>query len=664
MSGVMDSADPCPTEDALNTLLGYLVDPKLPSKSSARGSPSQFDQEFVAKQIHAVVLLYNYYYRKQHTHLEFLGFENFCKLAVILRPTLLVHMKLMQLSDDTELDDMEKQLSLTEKKIMDACDIATRLDASRTAPSTEGWPISKVVVFLIDLRKENCLLQFGSITEGVWSMIEQDLELPNNNLNGSMDSNQVNKKTRFIRKPFRNESDANEAVHKQLAFSAVKEATGINERDLMILEKHVVYSMSKEKAAACFYIMQCTLPNNNHIIQIPIEDAINSSLQGPLFVRSSSQWMHTKVVEYFHLLPYAEILSDWLAREMLPNSSQVQRVGSKTINVNSSKKFKKPCESEVPEKEELGSKTGSGSTKQNEDDGSRVIELLDDGLCNMEVDNSFVIHTQTKERGSDVSSKVPHDNYQKMTTSIDGCLHGLTDGATADSLKRQRLTECGDGTGTVVVGDRKCNNISSDQDGMPINDSGLVKHQSNSNDLDKMHTIIASRDQELSQAALRVILSKRAKLCFQLRDIQDQIAQCDKNMQIILNGGEGNLAVKIESLIEGCSDVSLRSLSQDTTYQHGKDQSLPQFIKSIPSTQNPCQELDDLCYQNNWILPTYSVTAIDGGFQAKVIVKGIDFEYSSDGDLHLHPREARDSAAAQMLVKLLKEPNMKALKVL
>ncbi|XP_058000876.1 uncharacterized protein LOC110649241 isoform X6 [Hevea brasiliensis] len=626
MSGVMDSADPCPTEDALNTLLGYLVDPKLPSKSSARGSPSQFDQEFVAKQIHAVVLLYNYYYRKQHTHLEFLGFENFCKLAVILRPTLLVHMKLMQLSDDTELDDMEKQLSLTEKKIMDACDIATRLDASRTAPSTEGWPISKVVVFLIDLRKENCLLQFGSITEGVWSMIEQDLELPNNNLNGSMDSNQVNKKTRFIRKPFRNESDANEAVHKQLAFSAVKEATGINERDLMILEKHVVYSMSKEKAAACFYIMQCTLPNNNHIIQIPIEDAIN--------------------------------------REMLPNSSQVQRVGSKTINVNSSKKFKKPCESEVPEKEELGSKTGSGSTKQNEDDGSRVIELLDDGLCNMEVDNSFVIHTQTKERGSDVSSKVPHDNYQKMTTSIDGCLHGLTDGATADSLKRQRLTECGDGTGTVVVGDRKCNNISSDQDGMPINDSGLVKHQSNSNDLDKMHTIIASRDQELSQAALRVILSKRAKLCFQLRDIQDQIAQCDKNMQIILNGGEGNLAVKIESLIEGCSDVSLRSLSQDTTYQHGKDQSLPQFIKSIPSTQNPCQELDDLCYQNNWILPTYSVTAIDGGFQAKVIVKGIDFEYSSDGDLHLHPREARDSAAAQMLVKLLKEPNMKALKVL
>ncbi|KAF2300208.1 hypothetical protein GH714_010695 [Hevea brasiliensis] len=58
------------------------------------------------------------------------------------------------------------------------------------------------------------------------------------------------------------------------------------------------------------------------------------------------------------------------------------------------------------------------------------------------------------------------------------------------------------------------------------------------------------------------------------------------------------------------------------------------------------------------------IVIFEGGFQAKVIVKGMDFEYSSDGDLHLHPREARDSAAAQMLVKLLKEPNMKALKVL
>lgn len=646
----MVSADPCPTEDALSTLLEYFIDPKLPSKSSARDTPSQLDQELVAKQIHAVVLLYNYYYRKQHMHLEFLGFENFCKLAVILRPTLLVHMKLMQLSDDAELDDMEKQLSLTEKKIMDACDIATSLDASKISPSIEGWPISKVAVFLIDLRKENCLLQFGSITEGVWSIIEQDLELSNDNSKGSIVSNEVDKKRRFIRKPLRNELGANDAGHKQRAFSAIKVATGINERDLVVLEKHVVYSTSKEKAAACFYIMQCTQPNN-HITQIPIKDAI-SSLQGPLFVRSSGQWIHTSVVEYFHLLPYAEILSDWISREGLPDNSQLRGVRSKTINTNSSQMGEKPCEPEFPEIEHLGSKTVAGSTKQNEDDGSDVIELFDnfDGLHSVEVDNSFEIHTQPKEKGSDVASKVPPVNYQKMTTSADGCSHGLTDRATVDSLKRQRIT--GRRGGTVVDGNKQCKDISLVQDGMPTND--------------KMHTIIASRDQELSQAALRVILSKRAKLCFQLRDIQDQIAQCDKSMRTILNGDEGDLAVKLESLIECCNDVSLRSLGQESTYQHGKDKSPPKFIdrKSLPAdisnTPNPSQELDDLCYQNNWILPTYRVTAIDGGFQANVILKGIDFEHSSDGELHPHPHEARDSAAALMLVKLRNEPNMES----
>ena len=38
------------------------------------------------------------------------------------------------------------------------------------------------------------------------------------------------------------------------------------------------------------------------------------SLQGPLAIKNSSCWMHTSVVEYFHLLPYAEFLSDWLLR--------------------------------------------------------------------------------------------------------------------------------------------------------------------------------------------------------------------------------------------------------------------------------------------------------------------------------------------------------------
>lgn len=63
----------------------------------------------------------------------------------------------------------------------------------------------------------------------------------------------------------------------------------------------------------------------------------------------------------------------------------------------------------------------------------------------------------------------------------------------------------------------------------------------------------------------------------------------------LIIGDEGDLAVKLESLIECCNDVSLRSLGQESTYQHGKDKSPPKFIdrKSLPAdisnTPNPSQ---------------------------------------------------------------------------
>lgn len=41
----------------------------------------------------------------------------------------------------------------------------------------------------------------------------------------------------------------------------------------------------------------------------------------------------------------------------------------------------------------------------------------------------------------------------------------------------------------------------------------------------------------------------------------------------------------------------------------------------------------------------------EGEFHATVRVKGVDFEYSCEGNACPFPREARDSAAAQMLTK-------------
>ncbi|KAJ0094024.1 hypothetical protein Patl1_26332 [Pistacia atlantica] len=223
-----DDMDVCPTEDAIHAFLEYLVDPMLPAKSSMRDTLSQSQKQSMAKQVHAVVLLYNYYHRKQHQHLTFEGFESFCKLAVVLRPALLTHLKLLLRSDDSELDDLEKQISLTEKAVMDACDIAKTLDASKDVPIIEKWPISKIVIFLIDVRKEKCFLQFSSITQGVWSMIEKDFN-PSSCISESvMEGKGKAKKIKLTKRPVRGELGADELSFQQLAFSAVKEVMGMS----------------------------------------------------------------------------------------------------------------------------------------------------------------------------------------------------------------------------------------------------------------------------------------------------------------------------------------------------------------------------------------------------------------------------------------------------
>ncbi|KAJ6366500.1 hypothetical protein OIU77_002984 [Salix suchowensis] len=379
-SKAMDVADACPTEDFIAALLEYLVEPKLHGESSAKGDISQIAQESIAKQVHAVVLLYNYYHRKQYPQLEFLCFESFCKLAVVIKPALMAHIRLFQRSNDTE----SQPFPLLEESIMEACSISMSLDASEDDLNIDGWPISKVAVFLVDSRKENCFLQFGSITEGVWSVIEKDVDVSNNSLEVPVDSDHVNKKKRIIKKPLKGKSSSKEGHFQQFAFSAVKEATGIDQSNLVVLESHVTYSTSTEKTAVYFYIMQLTKADNSIALQIPIKNTIDS-LQGPLALKSSSWWTHTSVVEYFLLLPYAEVLSDWLLREGLSDGVQVQRVGLETINISSSDWSERPCEAEVSERyhnhvndsaaELLSSETITQSLKHNDNNGCLGSEM-------------------------------------------------------------------------------------------------------------------------------------------------------------------------------------------------------------------------------------------------------------------------------------------------
>lgn len=177
--------------------------------------------------MHSAVLLYNYYHRKQNPQLKFLDLESFCKLAVVLKPALLAHMKHFQKSHDFKLEDLGA-LPIVERMIMNACNLSDILDASRDAPSTEGWPIAKVSVLLINAQREKCFLKFSSITQGIWSAIEIDVDASRHNSGNPMTGKQTYKRKRISRNSLQDNSGTDEAILLQLAFSAVKKEAGMS----------------------------------------------------------------------------------------------------------------------------------------------------------------------------------------------------------------------------------------------------------------------------------------------------------------------------------------------------------------------------------------------------------------------------------------------------
>ncbi|GJV30054.1 hypothetical protein Tco_1386502, partial [Tanacetum coccineum] len=297
-----------PTEETVEALMEYLVGPLLPLKHTdiTKKSLSEEQQKSVAKQVHAAAVLYNYYHLNQHRDHEFLKFEQFCNLAIMFKPTILHYMKYMSPSDRPTLTDPATQLSPTEKAIMEACNISeTLLDASANVSSMiKEWPITKAAVLLIDSKKENCFLKFN---DGVWSVIEEDL-YPEESTNGIETKKSKKRKLSLMKKY----DEEGEVGLQQLVFSAVKEEAGIDSGELKVLESHVVYSLSRAKTATRFYIVQSTkLINEDNLV--PIQDAIYS-LQGPVVTKSAGSWVITPVVEYYYLLPYADIISKFFSR--------------------------------------------------------------------------------------------------------------------------------------------------------------------------------------------------------------------------------------------------------------------------------------------------------------------------------------------------------------
>ncbi|XP_050884095.1 uncharacterized protein LOC127087266 isoform X3 [Lathyrus oleraceus] len=825
--GKMAVTDACPTVDAVRAFLEHLVDPMLQAKPSTRDDPPLSQQQRVAKQVHSVVLLYNYYHRKQHPELAFVAFKEFCKLAVDLSPALLTYMKFTQKPNETDLVDVEQQLSLTERVIMSSCDICTCLDASKSIPNIEGWPVSKVAVLLVDSKKEICFLLFSSITDGVWSVIEKDTDSSDQNSTVTNGIKHAYKKRRVIKKPTKHALNVNEDGFLQIGYSSVKEVTGVNSIDIMLLGSYTVYSQSKEKTASRFYIMKCSQSTDEGFIQVPIKHLIqretfSNSLQDSMLIDKqfpklevtklygssegisigldnkpctdtieainqkdnngcgtikqcgsvkeakdmeldnsivfpSKNKESKHIVKTLHAGGNQKILNpsvqhhsngtiEAINQQENNGCGKIKRRGSvkeaedmevdnsivfpskskeeskhivKTVHATEDQKILNPSVQHhsngtieaINQKENngCGTITRCGSVKEAKDmdvdnsivfpskfkESKHIVKTLhaieDQKILNpsvqhhpndtikalnqkenncygtikrcgsfkeakdMDVDNSIVFPSKFKEESKHIVKTLHASEYQKiLNPSVQHHSNECTSPHEAKKVvsTRTHITEGGI-KGTSAF-DKICANTTSENES--VEKCTPIENNSNT-DLEKFRNFIASKGKILSETAIKVLIRKRNALTLQKRMIEDSIAVCNMKIQRWLIGEEDDMELKIESIIDGCNGTCLRNQGRTSQYLEGHQCLLPsvnrkRLADAVLSLQTPCQELDDICHVNNWILPTYKLSQSDGKFQANVRVKGLDFENSCEGNPCSFPHEARDSAAAQMLTNL------------
>ncbi|XP_058730017.1 uncharacterized protein LOC131602052 [Vicia villosa] len=618
---MVESSDVCSTEDAIEVFLQHLVDPLLPEKSSVKDNPTPPQQETMAKQVRSAVLLYNYYHRKQHPELEYLPFNEFCKLIVVLRPPLLAYMQFMQTFNEVELIDVEKQLSLTEKMIMDACDVCKCLDASKNAPNVEGWPISKVSILLIDGKKENCFLLFGSITEGVWSVVEKSVDASSQSSEVTPEMKNAYKRKRVIKKSKKDELKVDEDGLLQIGYSAVKEATGINNTDIMLLESYTVYSQSKEKAASRFFIMQCSQSVNQDIIKVPLKDVIES-LQGPLVKKGSSSWTITPAVAYFHVLPYSEIISQCISRK--EPLEQRENNGScapspcdfvkKTheMDVNGSSIYP----SQNREKRQNITKTIQVGENQEKNNASEHCDSNGSAsaIQAMKVDSKNMIINEGET--SDIVScgklcaNSPNTSYEKETT--DACTQRLNN-SNSDIEKLQSLQDSKKTLSRIAISSQigKRNDLAM-KDEKETTDACTQNSNNSNSDTEKLQSLQDSK-KTLSQTAISSLKQKR-------NDLVD-------STNMIVNGGETNNIVSRGKLCANSPNTSYEKETTDACTQRlnnsNSDTEKLQSLKDSKKTLSRIAISSQIGKRNYPAMKVVSTNMIvDGGETNNIVSRG------------------------------------------
>ncbi|KAF3573162.1 hypothetical protein F2Q69_00063763 [Brassica cretica] len=166
--------------------------------------------------------------------------------------------------------------------------------------------------------------------------------------------------------------------------------------------------------------------------------------------------------------------------------------------------------------------------------------------------------------------------------------------------------------------------------------------------LEELQTTVLSRATSLSETALKVLLWERDKLTLEQRFIEDEIAKCDQRIKNI----KGDWELQLETILKSCNKAYPRGILQESHDKSAcQSNKMPKPSEPLPSTKSMCQKLDDICLENNWVLPSYHVSLSDGGFQAEVRINETQFAHRICGEAKSDAEEARESAAAILLAK-------------
>ncbi|KAE8771889.1 hypothetical protein D1007_56191 [Hordeum vulgare] len=625
-------------EDAVKMLVEHLVKPVLP-----RGA------------IHTASILYNYYHRKMSPQLAFADAKRFLVCASLSAgEDLLAYLSMVHERESNP--GKHVSLSVTDRAAIQACEIAQELDASKNSPDMAMWPISKVAVLLLDPTRKKCLIEYSANTKGIWSIIEKELDATAGNSHstnqpaGQESTGKGN--LGALNTPY--------MLHQQ-AYSEVERRTGMKGSNLRLLDETLAYSLSKERTTTKLFILEYEQTVNSNLVEMCLEELI-SSMTGPLFANDPFP-KTTSVVEYYHILPYKEILFELLHRKWpsdSPLNEQSHRHGKGSLHsvidenveeqdVNSTSKMQKPVtrvSTPKQSKQAIGANSNQDyRTSKHKRNSKRKSEASRADVCAEDPDGEM----HTIENGPppviiDVETSKPLTKSRNTKAAAAASRETKILQAEKNKTQKQsRRYNVPQDVFPVEAPHVDLKNRALERQNMDVSEkSGGTTEYTNDQMYDSLRSIQKIRDDILRKECI----------------LQERSAQCDMDIQTILS--EGKMTPKTVSIIhkykETCSDMM--DLAKSSCSGDG-GQSITQRkgLREALLRHNSCEELDEICRGGNWIFPRYTVvpSVSDGMFHASVLLTCPEFEMSITGGPRPTAHEARCSAAANMILELHKK---------